>query len=166
VKKISYQDTKERGRSFPAQSQKMFSSQSELNNHWTKVSKKRGRPTQEETERNAEQAKESEHWLKQTFTSNHYTALLEEESEDQQQKASPGNAPKPSQIYITDVTNISPLIRLLEQITKQQYETEALTDIRVKVQPRASDSYRTITKNLSQETHGISKLQIKRRKKL
>jgi hypothetical protein len=34
-----------------AQSQKMYSSQPELNNNWTKVSYKRGRSTQEETKR-------------------------------------------------------------------------------------------------------------------
>jgi hypothetical protein len=72
----------------------MYSSQPELNNNWTKVSYKRGRSTQEETEREARHAKESEHWLNQTSTSSCYTAQLEEESEDQQQKAGPKYTPK------------------------------------------------------------------------
>jgi hypothetical protein len=38
----------------------MYSSQSELNNNWTKISNKRGRATQEETEREAKHVKESE----------------------------------------------------------------------------------------------------------
>jgi hypothetical protein len=42
----------------------------------------------------------------QTRTSNRYTALLEEESEDQQQKGSPESMTKPYPIYITDVKNI------------------------------------------------------------
>jgi hypothetical protein len=41
----------------------------------------------------------SEHWLNQASTSNRYTALLDEESEDQQQKASLENTPKPPPIY-------------------------------------------------------------------
>jgi hypothetical protein len=41
---------------------------------------------------------------------NHYTALLQEESEDQQHKASSENMPKPPPIHITYVKNISPLI--------------------------------------------------------
>jgi hypothetical protein len=41
------------------------------------------------------------------FTSNRYIALLEEESEDQQQKAGPENMPYPSPICINDVTNIA-----------------------------------------------------------
>jgi hypothetical protein len=85
----------------------MNSSQPELNDNWTKVSYKRGRSTQEGTDREAKHAKESEHWLNQTSTSNLYIALIEEESEDQQKKAGPENTPKTPPIYITDVTNIS-----------------------------------------------------------
>jgi hypothetical protein len=44
--------------SLPAQSQKICSSQSELNN-WTKVSYKRGSTTEEETEREVKCTKES-----------------------------------------------------------------------------------------------------------
>jgi hypothetical protein len=81
-------------------------------------------------------------------TSNHFTALLEEESEDQQQKSGPENVPKPPPIYINDIKNISPLIEVLEQIAKQQYEIKALTDNQVKVQPKTSESYRKMTKAL------------------
>jgi hypothetical protein len=126
-------------------------SQPELNDNWTKVSYKRGRSTQQGTEREAKHAKQSEHSLKQTSTSNRYTALLEVESEDQQQKAGPENSPKPSPIYITDVTNISPLIQLLEQIVIQQYEVKALAHNQVKVQPKTSESYRTIIKALAEK---------------
>jgi hypothetical protein len=95
-----------------------YHTQPELNHKWAKVSYKRGRSTQDETERETKHAKDSEHWLNQTPTSNRYTALLEEESEDQQQKAGHVNIPKPPPIYITYVKNISPLIQLLEQIAK------------------------------------------------
>jgi hypothetical protein len=44
-------------------------------------------------------------------------------------------------IYITDVQNISPLIQLLEQRAKQQYEIKALAHSQVKVQPKTSESY-------------------------
>jgi hypothetical protein len=46
--------------SLPGQSLKMNSSQPELNDNWTKISYKRGRPTQKGTEREAKHAKESE----------------------------------------------------------------------------------------------------------
>jgi hypothetical protein len=69
----------------------MHFSQPELNDNWTKVSYKRGRSTQVETERETMYAKKTEHWLNQTSNSNRYTALLEEEREDRQQKSGPEN---------------------------------------------------------------------------
>jgi hypothetical protein len=66
-----------------------FPSQQELNNNWTKVSHTRGRSAQYETETKAKHSKEDEHRLNQISTSNRYTALLEQESEDQQHKTGP-----------------------------------------------------------------------------
>jgi hypothetical protein len=129
----------------------MNSSQSELNDNWTKVSYKRGRSIQEGPESQAKHAKESEHWLNQTSTSNRYTALLEEECEDHQQKAGSESTPKAPPIYITDVTNISPLIQQLQQVAKQQYEIKALADSEVKVQPKTFESYRIIMKALAEK---------------
>jgi hypothetical protein len=51
-------------------------------------------------------------------------------------------------VYITGVKNTSPLIQLLVQISKQQYEIKALADNQIKAQPKTSESYRTITKAL------------------
>jgi hypothetical protein len=109
--------------------------------------------------------KESVHWLNQTSTSSNYTALLEEESEDQQHKPGPENTPKPLPIYITEVTNNSSLMQLLKHIAIQQYEVKTLADNRVKVQPKTSESYRIIIKALA-EKNGISHLKIKKRNKL
>jgi hypothetical protein len=78
-------------------------------------------------ERGAKHAKESEHWLNQISTSNCYTPLLEEGSQDQQQKAGPENTPKP-QFCITDVKNSNSM--------KQQYEVKALAHNQFEVQPK------------------------------
>jgi hypothetical protein len=136
--------------SLPGLQKKISSSQKKLNDNWTKVSYKRGRPTQRGTEREAKHAKESEHWLNQTSSSNRYTALLEQESEDQQKKPGPENTTKPHPIYIIDVTSISPLIQLLDQIAIQQYEVKALAQNQVKVQPKTSESYRIIIKAVAE----------------
>jgi hypothetical protein len=109
------------------------------------------RSTKAKTEREAKYTKESEQWLSQTSTSNRYTALLEEESEDQQQKAGPVNTPKPPPIYTTDVKNKSPFIQLLEQTAKQQYEIKALADNLDNVQPNTCESYREIVKALDEK---------------
>jgi hypothetical protein len=59
--------------------------------------------------------------------------------------------PKPTLINITDLKNISPLIQLLEQTASQQYKIKALVDNQVKVQPKTSESYRTIIKALAEK---------------
>jgi hypothetical protein len=58
---------------------------------------------------------------------------------------------KPPPSYTNVVTNISPLIELLEQIAKQQYEIKSLVDNLFIFQPKSSDSYRTITKALAEK---------------
>jgi hypothetical protein len=60
----------------------MYYSQQEPHNKWTTVSNKWGRSTQEEPLREAKLIKESDHRLNKTFTHNHYSALLVDESED------------------------------------------------------------------------------------
>jgi hypothetical protein len=59
--------------------------------------------------------------------------------------------PKPPPIYITDVKNILPLIQLLEEIAKQQYEIKALAENQIKVLLQTSESYRTIIKALAKK---------------
>jgi hypothetical protein len=129
--------------SLPDQSQQMYSSQQsqyythanaiptlqELNNDRNKVSYKWGIAIQDETERETKYSTESVHWLNQTSTSDRYTALLKEESENQQHKAGPENTPKPPPKYISHVKNISPLIQLLEKIAKQQYGIKVLQEL-------------------------------------
>jgi hypothetical protein len=69
-----------------------------------------------------------------------YTALLEEDNDQQQQNVDPANTPKPPAIYVSGVITISPLIQLLEQIEGKQHELKALHINKVKIQPRNSDS--------------------------
>jgi hypothetical protein len=47
--------------------------------------------------------------------------------------------PKPPPIYVTGVQNISPMLQLLEQIAKDQYEIKTLADTQVKVNPKTSE---------------------------
>jgi hypothetical protein len=93
-------------------------------NTWTRVSYKRTRTISEEYHRESKQTKENNHWLHPTTTSNQYAAL--QEHEHQQQHNRSGNKPKLPPIYVSDVTTISLLIQLLEQIAKHQYELKVL----------------------------------------
>jgi hypothetical protein len=53
----------------------------------------------------------------------------------------PENTPKPPIIYINDVTALSHLMHLLEQIVKLQNELGALTNVQMKTQPKNVVSY-------------------------
>jgi hypothetical protein len=61
----------------------------------------------------------------------------------------PGKSPKPPPIYVSDITTISPLIRLLEQTLPNQYELKTLFYNLIKIQPETSEAYRTIIKFLA-----------------
>jgi hypothetical protein len=56
---------------------------------------------------------------------------------------------KTSPIFITGVKSISPLIQLLVEIAKQQYEIKALAGNQVKFEPKNSACYRIIVKAFS-----------------
>jgi hypothetical protein len=57
--------------------------------------------------------------------------------------------PSSPPIYIQDVTTIPPLLQLLEHVSPRKYETKALANNKVKVQPTTSDPYRAIIKALA-----------------
>jgi hypothetical protein len=129
-----------------------FPSQPEIIKNWTKLLYKRSRSAQDRNKIKTKHSKESEHYLNQTSTSNRYTALLEEESEDQQHKTSLENTRKPPVVYKVGVKNISLLIQLLQQIEIQQYETEAFPDSQAEVQLKTSEWYRKIVKALAEKS--------------
>jgi hypothetical protein len=123
-----------------------FPSQPKSTNNWTKVSYKPVRSSHDEIETKTEHSKGSDYILNQPSTSNFYTAQLDEKREDQQHKTCPVNMPKPPPMYINGIKNISPLINLLQQIAKQQYEIKALAENQVKVQSKISECYGTAVK--------------------
>jgi hypothetical protein len=114
-----------------------------------KPSHKRGCPTLEGTSKDFKPAKQSDHWLNPTPTSNRYTALQQKEELDNQLPIGKETIPTPSpNLHYQCHQHISPLILLLDQLVSQHYEIKALAHNQVKVQPKTSDSYRIITKAL------------------
>jgi hypothetical protein len=118
----------------------MTSLQSE---QWIKPTNKRGRLTQDGSFKDSKLAKPSDHWLNPTPTSNCFTALQQDEDLNNHPHLVRRPPPTPP-IYITNVTNIPPLLQLLDQIVPHLYEIKA----QVKIQPKTPDSYRIITKAL------------------
>jgi LysM repeat protein len=89
---------------------------------WTKVTSKRGHSPQDDSTHEAKHSKEDSHWLHPITT---FSALSIEESSDAPQSTTTGSNPKPPPIFLCDVTTISPLLQLLDQIALQQYEIKA-----------------------------------------
>jgi hypothetical protein len=114
---------------------------------WTQPSKRGRSPPPDDAATHAKLHKQSDHWLNPTTTSNRFAALQEEEP-DTPQPSGKEPMPKPPPIYISNVTKISLLIQLLEQIAPSQYDLKALANHQIKVQPKTSDAYRNITKAL------------------
>jgi hypothetical protein len=54
----------------------------------------------------------------------------------------------------------------LEQIAKQQYELKALSNNQIKIQPKPSESYQTITQGLTEKRTEFHTHRLKRRKEL
>jgi hypothetical protein len=77
-------------------------SQQELNNDCSRLRYKRGRSTEDETERETRHTKEIVYWLNQTSNSNPKTVLQDEESEDQKLKSVLRTLQNIPTIYITD----------------------------------------------------------------
>jgi hypothetical protein len=75
---------------------------------------------------------------------------METNNPEIQHNPGPEHTSKPPPIYVQDVTSIPPLLQLLEQVAAHQYETKALADNQVKVQPATTDTYRAITKVLAE----------------
>lgn len=55
---------------------------------------------------------------------------------------------KPPPIFVAGVANISPLTTLLENIAKNEYEIKIINNTQVKIQPKSSEKYSAIVKEL------------------
>jgi hypothetical protein len=80
-----------------------------------------------------------------------FVSLSDEEDTDHLHEAAADIRPKLPPIFASDVTTILPLLQLLYQIVKQQYEIKALPDNQVRIQPKTPDSYRVIIKVLAEK---------------
>jgi hypothetical protein len=110
---------------------------------WTRVSRKRGRKTEEQEISNE---KTQEYWLGGTTpTTNRFSALSEEHMVE---AGTQHTAPKPLPIFISGVTNIQPLTELLNTIAKDKYLVKTLPNHQIRVQLTESSIYTTIVKAL------------------
>ena len=108
---------------------------------WKTVSRKRSRKTEEQENLNANM---QDYWLGGTIpTTNRFRSLSEEQIEEADKQST---EPKPPPNFISGVTNIQPLIELLNTIAKDLVKT--LYNHQFRVQPTESSIYTAIVKAL------------------
>jgi hypothetical protein len=115
----------------------------ELYSAWTKVSKKKKErrwPPQEDNTGEAKLSREDSYWLNPTLTSNRYSTFSDEDSSEHHQISNIEITLKPPPKVVSNVTTVSPLIQLLEQIRKLQYEIKALSNHKIRIQPKTPET--------------------------
>jgi hypothetical protein len=110
---------------------------------WITVSRKRGRKMEEQEILNENQ---HDYWLGGPIpTANRFISLSVDQMEETNKQST---EPKPPPIFISGVTNIQPLIELLNTVAKDKYLVKTLYNDQVRVQPTESPIYTTIVKAL------------------
>ena len=110
---------------------------------WKAVSRKRSRKMEGQDILNENRQC---YWLGGPIpTTNRFNSLSEEQMEEANNQST---EPKPPQIFISGVTNIQPLIELLNTIAKDKYLVKTLYNDQVRVQPTESPMYTTIVRAL------------------
>lgn len=118
---------------------------------WTEAQSRKRPRNSPEADRNQKQSKLSTYWLSQPVpTSNSFSALENDEDKQEEvpQPQLPEKIPKPPPIFIDKVTNIRPLTKLLDETVHGLFKIKILPKDQVKIQPKTSDAYRTIVKEL------------------
>lgn len=118
---------------------------------WKTVSnKKRNRESPGKENANQKQQKISPYWLsKDTVPTNRF-ALLQKDPECQN-IPNAEHVSKPPPIYVDNVTNIKPLISLLDNIAKNQFELKNLKNLQVKIMAKNPEIYRKIFSELEKK---------------
>lgn len=94
------------------------------------------------------QSKVNTYWLgKPVPTSNSFFLLDNDEKPDANSEPK-DRSKKPAPIFVDGVSNIQPLISLLNEHAKGHYEIKILRNEQVKVQPKSSEAYSKIVKQL------------------
>lgn len=133
--------------------QNLSSPPPEQNEEWKAVHNPNKRDRNSPDNRNVKQTKISDYWLGAPVpTSNRFDSLGNDpEDQDVVNVVTDVRIEKslnPPPIFVQGVQNITPLIHLLDQVVKDNYEIKALNFNQVKIQPKTTEGYTMITKAL------------------
>ena len=118
---------------------------------WKKVtSNKRNRESPDSNHVRQKIHKPSPYWLSKGDAAANRFAPLQNQG-DTQHVPNNERSPKPPPIFVDNVSNIQPLILLLKEIAKDQFDLKSLKNQQVKIMPKTSDIYRKIVQELEKK---------------
>lgn len=120
---------------------------------WTQATYgKRQRSSPDSAKRSHKQTKLN-YWLATPGipTSNRFKGLDDIENRDMPEEPPAPKPPRPPPMFIDRVSNIQPLLKLLEEVAQGEHEVKVLRNERVKIQPKSAESYSTIYKELKKK---------------
>lgn len=118
---------------------------------WTKVPERKRQRESPEINKALKQKKLDAYWLSQpTPTSNRFSELDNDSQEAQTIEIveKPAKAPP---LYVDRVSNIQPLLKMLDEIAADNYELKVLRNDQVRIQPKSTEVYTKIVKNLQEK---------------
>lgn len=146
----------------PTRSEEYITDEEELNaeighfdplnkSQWIKVtSNKRNRESPNTNHARQKIHKPSPYWLSKADAAPNRFAPLQIQ-DDTQNAPNNERLPKPPPIFVDNVSNIKPLILLLKEIAKDQFDLKSLKNQQVKIMPKTSDIYRKIVEELGKK---------------
>lgn len=135
----------------------------EQNEEW-KLQNSHKRDRNSPDNRNVKQTKISDYWLgTPVSTSNRFDCLYidPEDRADEVTDVRTDKSLKSPPIFIQGVQNIVPLTKLLNEIAKSNYDIKVLNFNQVKIQPKTTECYTTITKALIEKKTEFFTYQLK-----
>ncbi|CAH2108183.1 unnamed protein product [Euphydryas editha] len=121
-----------------------------MSDQWRTVPERKIQPESPEINKALKQKKLDAFWLIQPIpTSNRFSDLSDDTQIPQTNDIieKPVKAPP---LYVDRVSNIQPLLKMLDEIAADDYEEKVLPNDQVKIQPKSTESYKKIVKNLQE----------------
>lgn len=149
VNEICNENTNDNDRISPDVSLESQGNQNTESSKWTVAQKRKRQKNSPEANKNQKQSKINTYWLSQPVpTSNSFSDLENDEDKEEPQPQQVEKIAKPPPIFIDKVMNIRPLTKLLAETVPDLFEIKVLPKDQIKIQPKTSDAYRTIVKEL------------------
>lgn len=118
--------------------------------NWTQVTGKKRPNSSPESNGTQKQTKLDTYWLsqRQAIPTTNRFASLEGDNLETEQTTATDKINKPPPIFVDKVGNIQPLLNILNEHAHNMYNLKALNNDQVKIQPKDSDTFRTIVHQL------------------